>query len=80
MCMDKSNSLFFFNADIFCVYAGNDDGYFSMDPSTALLYQVKEIDFEKAQRKKFEIQLSAVQKDNPVKSATAMVSKAIDYL
>lgn len=52
---------------------GNDQGFFSIDPATGHLYQIKEIDLETLDEKRFELQVEAAQKDNPVKSAFATV-------
>jgi len=54
-------------------FAGNELGYFSVDPSTGLVYAVKPLDREK--QDEFRLTLEARQKDSPVKAARAQVRK-----
>jgi hypothetical protein len=57
---------------------GNDGGYFSLDPRTGQLYQIKEIDLESMSTDKFELEIEAVQLDNPLKNAQAKVYKLMN--
>ncbi len=55
-------------------YIGNEAGYFSIDPSTGLIYRVRQVDYESLAEKTFALVVEARQKDNPLKTATAEVS------
>ena len=57
----------------FLFFTGNDDGIFSIDEITGQLFQVKELDFEAAASSRFNLEIQATQKENPLKTALAKV-------
>ena len=61
------------NKDYCCFLTGNEDGYFSIDKARGLVYQIKEIDLEAIPFDRFNLEVQAVQKDNPLKTALAKV-------
>lgn len=52
-------------------------GYFSIDPATGLLYQVREVDREalEIEDDTFHLEVEARQMDNPLKADVAQVKK-----
>ena len=57
--------------NILWTYVGNDDGYFTMEPSSGQVFQVKEIDLESVSFDRFVMEVQAMQKDSPLKTAEA---------
>jgi hypothetical protein len=48
-----------------------------MDEDTGQIFQVKELDLESISADRFSLEINAVQKDNPLKTAEAKVSRTL---